>query len=209
MAGSEIARLTVSIIGRTGMTASAPECSASTTRVNTSGGVRHLAASWTRTYSESPLSFKAVCTEEMRSLPPATAVIEIAHFIRAVTSAISLRARKRNSSGAATTIVEAAPEEMIVSRLRARRVRPFTRTKAFGSLQPRRDPDPAAGMMTQVLRMRALRPAELLLRTLPSSRPVRVRRRGSDEPSRACASRRSTGRGPARDATDRGRLRRP
>ncbi len=48
------------------------------------------------------------------------------------TSSISARAR-RNSSGAATTMVVATPEEMMASRLWASGVRPSTETKAFGS----------------------------------------------------------------------------
>ena len=200
---------TVSVIGRTGTTASAPERTAVSTRRNTSGGVRQRAASWTSTNSTSPTYFKAICTDEVRSLPPATAVIDIPLSPFSVIAEISSRARTRNSSGATTTTAEATPEESIASRLRVNRLRPFTRTKAFGSSPPRRVPDPAAARMTQVLRMRALRPAEPLPRTLPSSQPGRVRTRGSDAPSRACASLLSTGRGPARGARGHGRPRRP
>ncbi len=196
-------------MGGTGTTASAPESSAACTRRNTSGGVRHPAASWTSTRSAAPICFKASCADTVRPFPPATAVIGISEFIRAITETIPSRARKRKSSGVATTTVVATPEEMIVARVRANTLRMCSRTTAFGSPPRRRAPDPAAGMVTQVIRMRALRPAGPLPRTLPSSRPARARRRGSDGPWRACASLRSTGRDPARGARGRGRPRRP
>lgn len=203
-------------MGRTGTTASAPALTASATRRKTSDGVSARAASWTSTMSASPAYFKANCTDSIRSCPPATAVIRIPEILDSESFApdsamesISLRARVKNSSGAATTIVEATPEEMIVSRLRARRLFPFSRTRAFGSALPKRVPDPAAGTMTQIFRTRALRPEWPRPRIPLSSQPMRVRKRGSDGPWTTCASHRSTGRGPARDARGHERLRQP
>src|SRR3954470_4240165 len=157
--------LIVSTTAVPGTTATAPPTTAATTRSKTSTGVRHRAASCTRTMSTSSgRARRPAATESPRSTPPTTTVTRLVEPTSRHTPSASERACSRCEGGTTSTTSATAAHDRTPRRACPSRGTPARGTNALGTPAPRREPAPAATTMTPT------RPAPVsLFRTLLES----------------------------------------